>query len=166
MAFSSERLNFVLLQREDATLYSSLMMDQEVMQYITGAALDQKKALERFQNVLRTNNQPNDFGTYGAFIKQDHQFVGIAKFVPSDEQVQRVEIGYALLKNYWGLGYATEISRSLISFAQQIDEVECLEALVSPKNAASKRILEKCQFIFFGKTISYDQDTEIYRRNL
>ncbi len=143
------------------------MMDQEVMLYITGKALSNYKALQRFKGLLHTNEQNNAFGTYGVYGKKDHQFYGIAKFVPNNDHSKEVlEIGYALLKDYWGQGYATEITLALINLAKSIEGLETLEALVSPRNAPSKRILEKCHFIFYGKTYSYDSETEIYRLSL
>jgi ribosomal-protein-alanine N-acetyltransferase len=162
MSFHSKRLHYTLLRREDAHLYVSIMMDQEVMRYITGEALKKRGALKRFRKLLKTNKQNNAFGTYAVFKKDPQEFIGIAKFVLSDDRT--VEIGYALLKEYWGLGYGTEISLALIDYAQDLEEVTTLEALVSPQNMASKRILEKCNFKFLGKIENNHWITEVYRR--
>jgi RimJ/RimL family protein N-acetyltransferase len=162
MAFRSERLYYTLLRQADASLYLSIMMDQEIMQYITGKALNKGAALKRFKEVLETNEQDDSFGTYGVFEKNSQNYIGIAKFVRSDDRT--VEIGYALLKEYWGQGYGTEISLALIDFAQNLKEVTTLEALVSPQNNASKKILEKCSFNFLGRIENNHWITEVYRR--
>lgn len=164
IAFSSERLYYGLLRNEDAPLYLSLMTDQEIMEHITGKALSQQKAINRFKGVLDTNEQNNGFGTFGVYEKKEKQFMGIAKFVPNNDQI--VEIGYALLKKYWGRNYGTEISRSLVNYAKSMDGITTLEALVSPQNTASKRILEKCSFYFFGKVFSNGRETEVFRLQL
>lgn len=164
ITFSSERVHYALLQEEDAPLYLSLMMEKEIMEHITGKALSRKKAINRFKGVLHTNEQDNGFGTFGVYHKKEEKFMGIAKFVPTDDQT--VEIGYALLKKYWGCKYGTEISCSLVDYAKSMDGITTLEALVSPSNIASKKILEKCSFVFFGKVFSNGRETEVYRLQL
>ena len=56
------------------------------------------------------------------------------------------EIGYGLLEEYWGRGYATEAVRAALDWALAQPEVTAIEAETAPDNAASRRVLEKCGF--------------------
>ena len=56
------------------------------------------------------------------------------------------EIGYGILEEYQGQGYATEAVRAACRWAFGHAEVTSLEAETDAGNAASQRVLEKCGF--------------------
>ena len=56
------------------------------------------------------------------------------------------EIGYGLLEEYQGQGYATEAVQAACRWASGHAEVKSLEAETDAGNAASQRVLEKCGF--------------------
>ena len=58
-----------------------------------------------------------------------------------------VEIGYGVLEEYQGQGYATEAVSAAVTWALQQPFVTCVEAETAPDNRASQRILEKCGFL-------------------
>lgn len=62
-----------------------------------------------------------------------------------------VEIGYGILEKYQGKGYATEAVKAISNWAFQEPKVISIEAETDKKNIASKKILEKCGFVFTGK---------------
>ena len=62
-----------------------------------------------------------------------------------------VEIGYAIIEKYQEHGYATEAVKALSAWAFQEPEVTAIEAETEDKNIASKKVLEKCGFVFTGK---------------
>ena len=65
-----------------------------------------------------------------------------------------VEVGYGILEEYQGQGYATEAVGAAVIWALKQTDVTCVEAETAPDNCASQRVLEKCGFIptgTFGK---------------
>ncbi len=56
------------------------------------------------------------------------------------------EIGYGILEEYQGKGYATEAVQSACRWAFCHAEVQALEAETDAGNTASQRVLEKCGF--------------------
>jgi len=62
-----------------------------------------------------------------------------------------VEIGYGITEQYQEHGYATEAVKALSSWAFQEPKVLAIEAEIDDKNIASKKVLEKCGFVFTGK---------------
>ncbi len=56
------------------------------------------------------------------------------------------EIGYGILEEYRGQGYATEAVQAACRWAFQHTEVKSLEAEIDAGNTASRRVLEKCGF--------------------
>ncbi len=61
-----------------------------------------------------------------------------------------VEIGYGLLPEHWGKGYATEAVRAVTEWALAQPGVKTVEAETEPGNAASQRVLAKAGFLPTG----------------
>ena len=60
------------------------------------------------------------------------------------------EIGYGILEEYQGQGYATEAVDATVNQALQQPGVTRMEAETEPDNQASQRVLEKCGFLPTG----------------
>ncbi len=61
-----------------------------------------------------------------------------------------VEIGYGILDDFCGRGYATEAVRAAVEWAFHQPGVVRVEAETEPENAASQRVLAKCGFLPTG----------------
>ena len=61
------------------------------------------------------------------------------------------EIGYGILEEYQGLGYATEAVKAASDWAFRDPRVTAVEAETEPGNTASQRVLEKCGFTATGE---------------
>jgi RimJ/RimL family protein N-acetyltransferase len=64
------------------------------------------------------------------------------------------EIGYWYGVPFWGRGYATEAARALIDFAFNDLGHERLEGGARVSNPASRRVLEKCGYVWTGVTLT------------
>ena len=60
------------------------------------------------------------------------------------------EIGYGILPEYQGQGYASEAVQAAVIRAFQDPMVSAVEAETDPGNTASQRVLQKCGFIPTG----------------
>ncbi len=61
-----------------------------------------------------------------------------------------VEIGYGIMEQYQDHGYATEAVKAISNWAFQEPKISSIEAEIDSKNIASKKVLEKCGFVFTG----------------
>ena len=61
-----------------------------------------------------------------------------------------VEVGYGILEEYQGQGYATEAVGAAMIWALKRPDVIRVEAETEPDNLASQRVLEKCGFLPSG----------------
>lgn len=59
---------------------------------------------------------------------------------------RRAEVGFALHRDAWGRGLATDALGALIEFSFQALDLHRLEADVDPKNERSLRVLERLGF--------------------
>lgn len=83
-------------------------------------------------------------------------FVGMCGLIKRPE-LEDVDIGYALLPEFWGQGYATEACAAVLAYAHYTLKLKRLVAIVSPDNAASIRVLEKIG-LTFERTMVWSHD--------
>lgn len=84
--------------------------------------------------------------TWSMTRKSDGAYIGEFGFkgAPRDNAV---EIGYSVLREFEGQGYATEAVQAATAWAFEQENVVFVEAETAPGNAASQRVLEKCGFV-------------------
>ncbi|MCG7410472.1 GNAT family N-acetyltransferase [Paenibacillus sp. ACRRX] len=87
------------------------------------------------------------WGIWFVIAKDKMNVVGDIGFKGVPNEKRSVEIGYGLLPNYQGRGYATEAVRELVSYAWGSHKVEVIEADCFDTNRASIRVLEKLGFV-------------------
>lgn len=62
------------------------------------------------------------------------------------------EIGYGIMEEYQGFGYATEAVSAIVDWALNQPDAMCIIAEVEEANTASQRVLEKSGFVPNGET--------------
>ena len=67
------------------------------------------------------------------------------------------ELGFALASRFHGRGYATEAVRAALGWADSELRAPATVCLVTPQNAASLRVLEKCGYQVFENNTYNDK---------
>jgi RimJ/RimL family protein N-acetyltransferase len=57
------------------------------------------------------------------------------------------ELGWALMRAYWGHGYATEAAAAIRDWAHECRSIDRLVSLISPDNVRSQRVAERLDAI-------------------
>lgn len=92
---------------------------------------------------------------YAITLLDSTNIVGFCGVIHPDNQDQ-AEIKYALKRDYWGAGFATEVVRALLDYAKKTFGLNSIIATVAPDNLASQRVLVKSGLILMGKEIDKD----------
>lgn len=84
------------------------------------------------------------YNCFGIFIRENLQLIGSGD-VHKNENGD-YELGYNFAKDYWGLGYATEASKAMLSHrvAQGVTDFVCEHA---QDNIRSGNVIRKCGFV-------------------
>ena len=138
----TDRLKFRLLQIEDFKDWMPLFGVEEVAKFL---AFDQslspqqlceswfEKAFFRYNNGLGGMNVLVD--------KTSNRMVGqCGLLIQSVEEQQRMEIGYSILPEFWGKGYASEASQKCKNFAFENDFWDSLISMIHVDNIASEKV--------------------------
>ena len=87
----------------------------------------------------------NGFGLYRMQVKASGETVGMCGLVKR-AKLQDVDLGYALLPEFCGHGYAVEAAAAVLLDARARLQMGRIVAITDPRNAASVRVLEKLGF--------------------
>jgi len=137
---------------DDAPVFAEMLRDAEVMQFI-GGVTDEPAAdiLERWHARWSANG----VGPFVLVRRKDERVLGRAGLVVWDTSVWRNctraeagehaqdELGWALLREHWGRGYASEGALAVREWAWREAGVGHLVSLIHPDNAPSRRVAER-----------------------
>ncbi|WP_062061727.1 GNAT family N-acetyltransferase [Aquimarina longa] len=84
------------------------------------------------------------------YDKVDHQFCGAGGFNSLQQEHQRAEIGFWLLKDFWGKGIMKEIMPRLFEEGFTTLKLNRIEGYVVSSNIKCKNALEKINFCYEG----------------
>lgn len=104
-----------------------------------------RAAIEFFRDSL--SSKPENVGWYGwyAIDKLSAALVGAGGYMGPPDKNGQVEIGYSMVSEYQGRGYATEMVHGLINRVLSYWGGHII-ARTTTENIASMRVLEKCGF--------------------
>ena len=143
--FETDRLRLRPINSDDATNLYALNSDPDVMTFLGDEPTTLKANQDVLPRIIARNKFHNDkLGLFMAHLKVNNEFIGWFLLRPDPlEQTTNLEIGYRLRKIYWGQGYATEGSRSLLDYAIKTFKPKRIFATTMEKNLASVAVMKK-----------------------
>jgi ribosomal-protein-alanine N-acetyltransferase len=142
----TDRLIFRPWTKGDLSNAFQLWGDAEVMAFIGGKLSDQqvKVKIENEMSCLQIHGMQY----WPMYSKSDRTFIGCCGLKPWVYSTHgNHELGFHLLKEALGKGYAIEAANGVIKFASH-RKITCLMAGHHPDNSNSKKVLEKLGFKF------------------
>ncbi|PGS56146.1 GNAT family N-acetyltransferase [Bacillus sp. AFS041924] len=107
---------------------------------------------EFVQGILVDSKQINRTRFVFAIIeKESNELIGSIEFNIRDEKNKIGEVGYIVHPKYWGMGFASEVGKEIISFGFKNFKLHRLYATCDVRNIASQRVLEKCGLTLEGR---------------
>ena len=89
------------------------------------------------------NNDPQSKYTWNIKINETKEFIGLAGIKLSLDKFKIGEIFYKLSPEYWGKGYATEVTKKLVEIGFEMFNLHRIEAGCAVNNIKSINVLEK-----------------------
>ena len=143
LVFETQRLSLHQATFDDAPFIFELLSDSTFIDNIADKGvknLDDAKAY--ITASLINSYKANGFGLYIAKQKVDNLPVGLAGLVKRDT-LDCPDVGYALLPQYTGIGYATELAKAVLAFGYDKLAVKRIVAITTADNKKSIKVLEK-----------------------
>ena len=155
--FQTERLIVRQYDFEtDTENFFSLNGDDDVMRYIRATKTKEecdvflKKAIAAYKiNPL--------IGRWAADEKATGKFIGSFAIIPI-EGSDDIQLGYALLKENWGKGFASELTKFGLAYYFKNTNADHIYAIAEKANIASHNVLLKNSFVTDGTKIGDDKE--------
>ena len=155
MRLETERLLLRPLSLDDLDHFAAFYADPEVTRYLgAGRTLNRDESEQSLRRMLRSY-EVDGFGQLAVERREDGELIGRSGFLVWDAETltptteaeatgpTELEIGYALGREFWGQGYATEAATAVRNHALRSMRRSRLIAFIRPGNLASARVAEK-----------------------
>jgi RimJ/RimL family protein N-acetyltransferase len=162
----TERLVLRTAGVDDAPFYLELVNDPDFIAFIGDRNI---RTLEGARDAIEKGpvamQAALGHSIYMVERKADGKPVGMSGLIKRDTLVD-VDIGYAFLPAYRGLGYAYEAGAAVVAHARDVVGLRRLVAIASPENAASIALLHKLGLQFEQVHLSADYGgSNLYARS-
>lgn len=159
--FETERLVVRQYNEDDKDNFFLINGDEEIMRYIRTPKT--KEECDQFlEEILAGNTGVPEYGRWAAEEKSTGKFAGSFVIVPIPEQPEKIQLGYALLKDHWGKGYATELTRAGLQFAFDKLGLEIIYGVTELPNIASQKVLLKSGFKDAGRFVENEKELLLF----
>lgn len=154
--FETERLILLKFEAADAAAVYAMRSDADTMRYIREPQNREETA--NWLKLVSSRWQTDKTGFCAVIEKSSQTLIGWCGLWRLKETGE-IEVGYAVNKNFWGAGYASEAAGKFLEYGFEELNLDEIVAVARPENLASRRVMEKLGML-------YDYTGEFYGRDL
>ena len=160
----TERLRLRLFRESDLDAYAEMCADPEVMRYLGNCQPMSRADAWRHMALVVGHWQLRGYGMWAVEERTSGEMIGrVGCWFP--EGWPGPEVGWALRREFWRRGYATEAARASVRYAFTQLNWPRVISVIRPDNAASIRVAERIGERLEGRTQLMGFDTLIYGIN-
>lgn len=154
----TERLKFRLLKPEDFDSWMGLFKAKNIAKYLDlDIHLSESELCEKwFDKVF--HRYENDLGGMNVLInKKTNKLVGqCGLLVQTVEEIERLEVGYAILPEFWNQGFASESATKCKNYAFENQFADSLISTIHIDNLGSEKVALKNGMTFEKRLGSFN----------
>ena len=161
----SARLRLCRFDAEDdggAVLMLQLFVDPDFIAHIGDRGV---RTLEQARQAMRDGPIATEaeygYAMWRVQLREDGRDIGMCGLVRRP-RLDGPDLGYAFLPGFRGQGYAREAAAAVLAHARDILRLPRLQAIVSPANTASIRLLEGLGFALAGPVTMAEDEPPIH----
>jgi RimJ/RimL family protein N-acetyltransferase len=153
----TERLYLRPFNEDDVDAVFAMRSDSDVMRFIREPQTSRSEA-ESWINLISSRWETEKIGFCAVIEKSSGKYIGWCGLWRLPETGE-TEVGYALIKDFRGRGYAVEAAEAFLIYGFETLQLKEIVAVARPENRASWRVMER-----LGMT--YDYTGRFYERDL
>jgi ribosomal-protein-alanine N-acetyltransferase len=146
----TKRLVLRQLAADDSESWFQNLSNDEITGLI---GMDPLETIEELEAIIKSFNERFKEGAgiaWAITLKETNEFIGTCSYESINKKNRSGEIGYDLLREYWGHGFMTEALRAIIEYGFRQIGLDRIEANTDPVNIHSRNLLERLGFIEEG----------------
>ena len=144
LIFETKRLLVRRYTENDKDHFFSLNGNEEVMRYIRPVKT-REECDEFLLQAIAYSETEKLFGRWAVEDKLSKEFVGSFAMIPVEGKDQ-MQLGYSLLPEHWGKGYATELTIAGLHYVFTKTQINPIYAYTEEPNTSSQKVLLKAGF--------------------
>lgn len=148
----------------DAPLILALNSDPDIVKYVHEPTLKTEDEARNILNDIILPQYENKLGRWAIHTKDSMEFIGWCglKYRPD---LDEIDLGYRLVKQAWGKGYATEAAQYCLDYGFHPLLLTKITARAHVENIASGKVLEKIGMEFISEGIVDDCPVRTYTKS-
>lgn len=157
----TERLFHRKFTREDLPRLIEMRSDPEVNIYLGGVRMQNPEAITKRIEFYIDSHEKHGFGMCMMIWKETGETIGWSGLQPL-EGTSEIEVGYGMVKEFWGRGIGMETARAWLEFGFREKNLPRIVAVAYPENTGSWRIMEKLGMRYEKTEEHYGADCVFY----
>jgi RimJ/RimL family protein N-acetyltransferase len=143
---NTNRLSLRAISPADVDDFYAVYSNPEVMRYWSTPPLADRAAASKLIDEIHEGFERHELLKWGIALRISDNLIGSVTLFHPNFTHRRAEIGYALGRAFWGVGYMQETLTAVLNYAFAELNFHRIEADVDPRNIASVRTLERLGF--------------------
>lgn len=145
----TERLLLRKLEPSDALQILKMRGNEEAMAYIPRPRVKtEEEAVEFIKTVLEAMTEGKAINWVISAKENPQMLMGVLGFYNINYETNSAELGYMLEPTFWGNGFVPEAVKAVENFGKNTLKFLFVEAIIDPRNAISRKVLEGANFKF------------------
>ncbi len=154
---NTQRLILREINLDDAPFIFELLNSKGWLEFIGDRGVNSiEDAKNYITNHYLKSYKEHGYGSYLLKRKSDGAILGMSGLF-NRPQLEDIDIGFALLPEHSGKGYAFEAASAILDYAIEVLEIERVTAITTFENKNSQKLLEKIG-LHFEKPILFNTE--------
>jgi ribosomal-protein-alanine N-acetyltransferase len=157
----TERLFFRPFTLDDLPMLIEQRSDPDMNRYLGGPRRQNPEALAVRIRFYISCYDSHGFGMCPMIWKETGEMIGAAGLQPL-EDTGEIEVGYSVVREFWGRGIATEAARGWMKSGFHNFGLERIVAVAVVENAASQHVMKKLGMTYEKTETHYEEECAFY----
>jgi ribosomal-protein-alanine N-acetyltransferase len=129
----------------EASIYYNLFNDERVARHLPKRTREERVKI--FAKMIADADSGSLLNNWAVCIKETSEIIGTMLLRQFGDNEDKIEIGYAMLYDYWGKGLGAEMTKATIAHAFNKTNTGEVVAVTTLENVASQKVLEKAGMV-------------------
>ncbi|OIV42074.1 GNAT family N-acetyltransferase [Flavobacterium johnsoniae] len=147
------------LPQEQQT-FLDLFKDNQVTRYLPDTSPE--RCLEMFNELLE-NYKKKNLSRWAIFDSTNNNFIGMCVARIFAHNINQIEIGYVLSREYWGKGIATEVCKAITQYSFVNTNTKEVVAITDLDNTGSQNVLQKAGFERLNNLVRDEEELAYFK---
>ncbi len=136
--------------KDDESMLKNWVADEKIQSLYSEPVYSTKEAVRELLNKYIGSYDKSDYYRWAVVERKSGECIGQIAFFLVDSKNHFAEIEYCIGSEFQCNGYATEATKAIIAYGFNRISFHKIQICTKTINAPSKRVIEKCGFIYEG----------------